>query len=188
MVPLEEESAAHKRSKSRRFMPAIVVAVGLAAIVVYSLVRPAPDNPAAEGRLVSFDLPRLSGDGRVNSDDLRGTPVVLNFWASWCAPCTREMPMFERVHKRIGDDVAIVGVDVRDAPQEAKDFVAEYGISYEIVRDPDAVFAEQIGIDPLHDPLPQTFFLDADGRLTGNQILGEMSEEELMDRIDELAG
>jgi cytochrome c biogenesis protein CcmG/thiol:disulfide interchange protein DsbE len=187
MVPFDEPDGAHKRSKSRRFLPVILVSVGLAAVVVYALVRPAPNDGSEAGRVVSFSLPRLSGDGVLSSDDLQGTPVVLNFWASWCAPCTREMPMFERVHQRVGDRVAILGVDVRDAPEEAQNFVAKYGITYEIVRDPDAVFAEQIGIDPLHDPLPQTFFLDAGGRLVGDQILGEVSEEELLQRIDQLA-
>jgi cytochrome c biogenesis protein CcmG/thiol:disulfide interchange protein DsbE len=186
MVPSDELDGAHNRSRSRRFLPVIIVGAGLVAVVVYSILRPAPEDGAVEGRQISFELPRLDGSGSVASADLRGTPVVLNFWASWCAPCTREMPMFERVHKRVGNDIAIIGVDVRDVPQEAKDFVEEYGITYEIVRDPDADFAAQIGIDPLHDPLPQTFFLDAGGRLSGDQILGEVSEEQLVDRIEQL--
>ena len=179
MVPFEEVAGAHKRSKSRRLIPALIAALGLIAIVIYGFVRPAPESPRAAGRLVEFELPRLSSSGTVSSSDLAGKPAILNFWASWCVPCRKEMPLFERTHRRLSDEITIVGIDVRDAPANAKDFVDEYDISYEIVRDPSAELAGELNVEGL----PQTFFLDAEGRLSGNPVLGEISEEELLARI-----
>jgi thiol-disulfide isomerase/thioredoxin len=182
MVPFEELEGAHKRSRSRRLVPAMVAAVFLIAVVVYGLVRPAPEGATAPGSLVDFELQRLDGSGTVSQSDLAGRPAILNFWASWCIPCRKEMPLFERMHQRFSDEIAIIGIDVQDAPINAKEFVDEYNITYEILRDPDAELAGRLNVDPL----PQTFFLDADGRLSGNPVLGEISEEQLLARIEEL--
>ena len=182
MVPFAEFEGAHKRSKSRRLVPATVAAVFLIAVVVYGLARPAPEGATAPGRLVEFDLPRLYGPGTLTRSDLTGRPAILNFWASWCIPCRKEMPLFERMHLRFSDEITIVGIDVRDAPMNAREFVDEYNITYEILRDPEAELAQRLSVDPL----PQTFFVDADGRLSGDPVLGEISEEELLARIEEL--
>ena len=160
----------------------MVAGVFLIAVVVYGLLRPAPDGATAPGRLVEFDLPRLNGPGTVAVSDLAGRPVILNFWASWCIPCRREMPLFERMHQRFSEEITIIGIDVRDAPINAKEFVEEFDITYEILRDPKAELAGRLNVDPL----PQTFFVDAEGRLNGDPVLGEISEEELLTRIDEL--
>ena len=182
MVPFEGVEGAHKRSKSRRLVPAMVAAAFLLAVVVYGLARPAPDGATAPGRLVGFELPQLDGPGTVAHTDLAGRPVILNFWASWCIPCRKEMPLFERMHRRFSEQITIVGIDVRDAPINAKEFVEEYDITYEILRDPEAELAGRLSVDPL----PQTFFVDEVGRLSGDPVLGEISEEELLTRIEEL--
>jgi cytochrome c biogenesis protein CcmG, thiol:disulfide interchange protein DsbE len=184
MVPFDEVEGAHKRSKSRRLVPAMITGLFLIGVVVYGLVRPAPERSAAPGRLLEFELPRLNGSGTVSHDDLLGRPVILNFWASWCIPCRREMPLFERMHQRFSDEVTIIGVDVKDAEINAKEFVDEYDITYEILRDPEAKLAGRLEVDPL----PQTFFVDANGRLSGDPVLGEISEEELLARIEDLSG
>jgi cytochrome c biogenesis protein CcmG/thiol:disulfide interchange protein DsbE len=168
----------HKRSRWRRLTPALVTAVGLIAIVIYGLLRPAPDPQSR----VNFELPLLSGAGTLSSDDLAGKPVVLNFWASWCIPCRSEMPMFQEVYADFSDRVAIVGVDVRDAPINAREFVDELNITYPIVRDSDAELARELGVDPL----PQTFFINEQGRISGNQVLGEISRADLEARIEGL--
>ena len=184
MVPWDEAAGAHKRSKSRRLVPAMIAGVFLIAVVVYGLVRPAPDSSTAPGRLVEFELPRLNGSGTVSHGDFLGRPILLNFWASWCIPCRKEMPLFERMHQRFSDEITIIGIDVRDAEINAQEFVDEYNITYEILRDPEAELAARLDVDPL----PQTFFVDAQGRLSGNPVLGEISEEELLARIEELVG
>jgi cytochrome c biogenesis protein CcmG, thiol:disulfide interchange protein DsbE len=182
MVPVDELEEHHNHSKWRRYLPTIAIAVLILAAVVYGLFRPAPED-AARARPIAFDLPLLTGGGSLSSDDLEGRIVVLNFWASWCAPCTREMPMLERTWQKYSDrGVTIVGIDVRDAPPDARAFVNEFDITYPIVRDEEEILVQRLGADPL----PQTFFVGRDGHLVGNEVLGEMTEEELTARLDGL--
>ena len=181
MVPRDELERHHNGSKWRRFLPTIAIAVALLSVVVYGLLRPAPEE--TRSRAIAFDLPMLTGGGSLASGDLEGRVVVLNFWASWCAPCRREMPMFERVWRDYRDrGVTIVGVDVRDLPVDARSFVEKFNITYPIVRDEEEVLVARLNADPL----PQTFFIGRDGKLAGDQILGETSEEDLTARLDEL--
>jgi cytochrome c biogenesis protein CcmG/thiol:disulfide interchange protein DsbE len=181
MVPRDELVEHHNRSKLRRLAPAVVVAIGLIAVLVYGLVRPAPEG--TKPQRPEFDLPLLSGDETLSNTDLEGRIVVLNFWASWCDPCREEMPMIQRVARQYaGRNVAFVGVDVRDTPDSAREFVREYGITYPIVRDEEEVLAKQLDVTRL----PHTFFLDRAGAVKGEPILGELTRAQLVARLDEM--
>jgi len=166
---------------------AIVLVVSLLG---YFGLRPAR-NAAEETRsLPAFELPLLMGGGTLSSDDLEGSVVVLNFWASWCGPCREEMPAFERIHRRYEDrGLIVVGVDVQDVPQSAREFVREVGVTYPIVQDLDQTLLRAIG-DPVG--LPQTYFVRADGTLEAAEAdgkrLGAISEEELEAAVQRLLG
>ena len=161
------------------------------------LFRPAPREPEGSNRLPVFSLALLEGNGSVTSSDLAGSPVVLNFWASWCGPCRDEAPTFEAAWQRYKDrGVKFVGVNVCDLEPEAEDFVDEFGITYPIVRDPDQELADALGIECA---LPQTFFVDETGAFLatsargdevpgggGRVVLGDIEPEDLQARIDEL--
>jgi peroxiredoxin len=156
----------------------------VAAAISSLLLRPAPRDEVADDRLPDFTLARLTGSGSLSASDLEGSPVVLNFWASWCEPCRREMPAFQAAweeHRR--DGVEFVGVNVCDLEPEAKDFVREVGVTYEIVRDPDQELADALGIDC---GLPQTFFVRPDGSFGAGPAIGEIEAGELEARIEEL--
>jgi cytochrome c biogenesis protein CcmG/thiol:disulfide interchange protein DsbE len=181
MVPRDELDEHHNRSKLRRLAPVAVVAIGLVGVLVYGLLRPAPEEAARADP--EFELPLLSGEGMLSDDDLEGRVVVLNFWASWCHPCRQEMPMFERVAREYqARNVTFIGVTWRDVPEAARAFVRKYGITYRIVHDDARVLGKQLGVNGL----PQTFFLDRTGALRGDPILGEMTRAELVAQIDEL--
>jgi cytochrome c biogenesis protein CcmG, thiol:disulfide interchange protein DsbE len=108
-----------------------------------------------------FDLHRLSGKGTVSLASLRGRPVVVNFWASWCGPCREEFPMFhDLARKHHGDDVAIVGITFRDLSGDARDFARQNGGTWTFVKggEGDPV-AHAYGV---RSP-PQTFFIDRKG-------------------------
>jgi thiol-disulfide isomerase/thioredoxin len=152
-------------------------------VLVYGLLRPAPKEVARADP--EFELPLLSGNGTMSDEDLEGRVVVLNFWASWCDPCRREMPIFERVAQEYERrDVSIVGVAWHDDPEAARAFVRKYGITYPIVRDKDDDLGTQLRVNGL----PQTFFIDRTGALSGAPILGEMTRAELVARIDDVVG
>lgn len=117
----------------------------------------------------------------VSLPDLRGRPVVVNFFASTCVPCVREMPALEAEHQALGDEVAFVGVAVRDRPDAALRLVEETGVTYALARDPDG---EQFAASGFTF-LPATVVLDADGAVV-HRIVGEIEGGELQDALADL--
>jgi cytochrome c biogenesis protein CcmG/thiol:disulfide interchange protein DsbE len=104
----------------------------------------------------------------------RGTPLVVNFWASWCTPCKEETPDLVAAHARWGDQVQFVGVDLSDDRTGATAFIADYGVSYPSVFDPTNAIAVGYG---LFSP-PATLFFDADGALQAT-VAGQISASDL---------
>jgi peroxiredoxin len=127
-----------------------------------------------------FTLPSLGGED-VSLARLRGTPVVLTFYASWCYDCSKELPRLQHVHEERGDDVAIVGVSYRDLIGDSRDFVEELGLTFPMLHDEDDDIAGMYGVRAI----PQTFFIDADGVVRARRF-GAPSREEL-DRLVERA-
>jgi cytochrome c biogenesis protein CcmG, thiol:disulfide interchange protein DsbE len=107
---------------------------------------------------------------------LRGHPVVINKWASWCGPCRHEFPFFEHVSARQGKQVAFVGLNSGDNRSDAKDFLSEFPLTYPSYEDPDEKAARAIGA-PANYPI--TVFLDAKGRQAFIRQGGYASEAKL---------
>jgi len=93
---------------------------------------------------------------------LRGRPVVVNAWASWCGPCKFEMPYFARAAVRFGRRVAFLGVDVANTTGEARGFLRGHYVPYPSYRDPNYAIANAIGV---RVGLPTTVFYGSDGRV-----------------------
>ncbi len=109
-------------------------------------------------------LPALTGGPPVALTALRGHPVVINFWASWCVPCREEAPLLEQVSKEYRDrGVVVLGIDTQDLEAPARAFLARYGITYPNVRDPDGSVSRLFGATGV----PETFFVSADGKIRG---------------------
>jgi len=125
---------------------------------------------AVRARFTGF----AGGPGFTLPNDLRGRPLVLNAWASWCGPCRKEMPEFQRVYLEIRDTVGFLGVDYLDQVGAAKRLVAETGVTYPLAADPKGTELAKLGLAGL----PTTFFISADGLLRGRQA-GEMTAETL---------
>jgi peroxiredoxin len=144
-----------------------VVVEGVAAVG-----RPAP----------RVELPGLRG-GRVRLADLRGRPVVLNFWASWCPPCLAEMPEFQRVHQRLGDRVAFLGVNQRDQLQAAEQLARSSGVTYPLAVDPAGRAFDAFG----GLGMPTTVLIGADGTVA-DIFAGQLDETLLRERIRRALG
>jgi cytochrome c biogenesis protein CcmG/thiol:disulfide interchange protein DsbE len=97
------------------------------------------------------------------SERLRGRPVVLNFWASWCKPCQDEAPLLNAATAEY-PDVVFVGVDVQDLPEDARAFLRRYDVPYTSVRDERNETYRAYGLTGV----PETFYLNPEGRLVAH--------------------
>jgi cytochrome c biogenesis protein CcmG, thiol:disulfide interchange protein DsbE len=111
----------------------------------------------------AITLPGLEGQS-IALAKLKGHPIVLNFWASWCVPCREEAPLLETISKTFeAKGLIVLGVDTQDLEQPARAFVRQYGITFPIVRDPDGTVARLFGTTGV----PETFFIGSDGHIRG---------------------
>lgn len=122
-----------------------------------------PTDEAAADRDEALDLTFTAPDGTEATlrSRLDGRPMVVNFFASWCPPCIREMPDFQTVAGQTAGRVDIVGLAVQDRPEDAIEIVEETGIEYFWARDARGDIAGAIGVVQM----PSTFFVDADGEI-----------------------
>jgi cytochrome c biogenesis protein CcmG/thiol:disulfide interchange protein DsbE len=165
------------RSKAR-LVWVLIPAVAFVGLLFFAITRQG-DAPGLGDAAPDFTAPLLIGDGTLALEDLRGRPVVLNFWASWCEPCEDEAPMLQRAWQQFGDRVAFVGVDIRDAKSDALEFVDEYGLQYAHVRDERLVIYDDYGLTGQ----PETFFIDHEGVIV-EHINGPISEDVLFQLLD----
>jgi thiol-disulfide isomerase/thioredoxin len=115
---------------------------------------------------------------------LRGHPVVVNKWASWCDPCRQEFPHFQRLSVELGREVAFIGVDSNDSAGDAREFLREYPVSFPSYDDPDQKVAQ---VFKGHLAFPATAFYDRSGELTYLKQGGYASEARLREDIERYA-
>jgi len=192
--------------RPRRAGPALLGVVGalLIALLAYGLLRQAPDSTIdytlAAGRPIaarSFELDVLErgrdlgalrarlagplGDRRLLIAELRGIPVVLNFWASWCGPCREEAPRLERVWRQQARParVLVLGLTMQDVSGDTRAFLREFDVTYPNIRDPTNDTARRYGVSGL----PETFFITAGGQIVGH-VVGVIGARQLSDGIN----
>ena len=146
---------------------------------------PASDPSGAEAETAyapDFTVYDQAGNA-VRLSDYRGTPVVLNFWASWCGPCRSEMPDFDAAYQELGEEIQFLMVNLTDGSREtvegASEFVKEQGYSFPILFDSsyEASTAYQVF------SIPTTIFIDAEGYGVA-QASGAIDREILQEGID----
>lgn len=125
----------------------------------------------------------LNGDP-VDTSQWKGSPGVINVWASWCAPCRAEAPELVAVHKR-NPDVNFLGLDTRDTDAAARQFVTKYGITYPNLPDPNGQLVLKFSGTLPPQAIPSTLLIDAQGRVAG-RFLGAITATELEDAITKL--
>ena len=177
----------------RRAVLVFVPALAFIGLLAYGLLTAAPTEVGEGTRLPDFELARLDEDGVLTEEDLEGSPVVINFWASWCIPCKEEAALLQETYERYrADGVVFLGVNIKDSNVDARAFVEEYGMTYPVVSDPGEELARALGVKGI----PETFFIDAEGAFVGTAagqrqaqrggtvVLGPVSEESLTTNID----
>ena len=190
MIP--EDKVQHRR-RVWVVLLAVVLGGAAAAAVVRGWLAPLQTlrtpPPLASGNAVlvgqpapDFVLPPLSvtgatgaaSTGALTLRSLRGKPVLLNFWASWCAPCRAEMPLLVRLYKVYGPrGVVFVGVNVEDEAADARRFMDQYHMDFPVVRAPDHKMMTAYHLVGL----PTTVFIGPDGVIRGSEVGGFIGPE-----------
>jgi cytochrome c biogenesis protein CcmG/thiol:disulfide interchange protein DsbE len=161
----------------------LIAVVGVALATDDSLSKvPGTIRLSGEARTFSLDDVR-AGRPPVSLQALRGKPVVLNFFGSWCGPCVREMPALQAMSERYKGRVQFVGVTFNDGREAARGVLDRTGVTYPAAFDPKSDLAYDYGVRVM----PTTVFIGPDGNLMERKD-GEFSEVQLRKTIDRLFG
>lgn len=141
---------------------------------------PSTPTPISAASLVEqlpvFALNDLDGERR-NIQEWQGRPMLINFWATWCAPCRKEMPLLQTLHEESPGGLRVIGIAVDRMPAVAG-FVAEAGITYPILVGQDEAIAAAESFGPAFVALPFSVLVSADGQVIGLEA-GELDPAEL---------
>lgn len=167
-----------------RLLIAAAIGIALGAGVSW-FTREPPPAPGTVGAAVGDPQPgfvhaALNG-GEVSADDFAGQAMLVNFWATWCAPCRREMPALQAVSERHSDRLVVVGLAI-DEPEPVAAFIAELGIDYPIAHGQADVMQSNRRWGNAAGALPYTVLVDGEGVIRW-QHLGEVSARELEQAI-----
>ena len=147
------------------------------AIYVYASSSDSRMEVAAQpgvGELApDFELVSQNGEA-YHLYDLRGKPVLINFWATWCAPCLLEMPNIQKYYEKFPNDFTILAINAGESEKAVMQFVDDIGISFPVLLDPDTKIQSLYKIKGY----PTTFFVDKDG-FVRVQHIGMLSEKQL---------
>jgi thiol-disulfide isomerase/thioredoxin len=141
-----------------------------------------PDEPLKGKPAPAFTLVNLDGK-KVSLSDYKGRPVIVNFWATWCAPCKLEMPWFEEFRQKYrGQGFEILGIAEDDAPKDEIEKTAKkINVSYPILLTDGKVAPAYGGVDQL----PMSFYIDRKGVVV-TQTIGLASKDEVEANIKQL--
>ncbi len=151
---------------------------GIQGQAMGAVSRPAP----------SFALPELDG-GTIDFEHYRGQVVLLNFWATWCEPCQRELPALQAAHEQYGSEgLVIIGVNLADdelrqgtTPEQIRAFLDQYGVTFPIALDVDGKTTDAYRVFPL----PTSFFIDPNGQIRYVHV-SEIKFDDISARFNEL--
>jgi cytochrome c biogenesis protein CcmG/thiol:disulfide interchange protein DsbE len=145
----------------RVLLAGLVVVVPLVGVLLLNLGRDPHliDSPLIGKPAPAFSLAKVSGGAPLDLQGFKGKPVVVNFWATWCAPCMQEHPTLTAASEQLRDQVQFLGVVFDDEEQRVRSFVEENGSPYPMLLDPEGKAAVAYGVQGV----PETYIVDAQG-------------------------
>ncbi|MES1040970.1 MULTISPECIES: TlpA disulfide reductase family protein [Peribacillus] len=172
----------------------IIASVALLSLITVAIVQ-AMDNDSKENdendalgglkigaKAPNFSLKTLDGK-QVELSDYKGKKVMLNFWATWCPPCKKEMPDMEKYTQQAGDDVVVLAVNI-DPENDVQAFVEDNGITFTIPLD------SQSAKNPVNErykilSIPTTYFIDKEG-IIRNKVISAMQLKDMERNINSM--
>lgn len=171
------QESSQKNKRKRRIVIFCIVSllnVGLLALILTQLLTPATHSvtdPLVGHPAPNFALVLLHsefGKSALSLSNLKGRPIVLNFWASWCQPCKEELPLLENAWKQMQaqkKNIVFLGIDFQESNSDASSFLLQHGITYLAGLDTDGSIANKYGVSSL----PQTIFIDRNGTVRSRE-------------------
>jgi len=141
----------------------------------------AASPPLVGGPAPAFKLKTVNGDV-VNSTDLKGQFVILNFWATWCVPCIKEMPEFQKAHTVLGSEVKIIGINLAETKEKVAAYMEDRHLSFPILLDEYGNVSQEYEV--MH--LPVTFFITPDGIVREKIFGGGITQKMIEVKINQL--
>jgi len=165
---------------------AALVVIGFLGLLVWGMLNKQPitglsgvtmvDRPAPDFTLTTFQRNTIS------LADLRGKPIIINFWASWCPPCRIEAPLIERTWRTYENrGLIFLGVNIQDREEDALNYIREFNITYPNGPDPTGEIAIDYGVSGL----PVTFFVSRNGQVVRRWV-GAIERNTLIGSIEEI--
>lgn len=173
------------KKKTLTALLALIIILAIAGAAYQYLSRAFdPDAPQITKKVAATDFTFVDKDGNeVKLSDYFGTPIILNFWASWCGPCQREIPHFEKAYPEYKDDITFLIVDLADGVHESTDsgkaFIEKSGYTFPVYFDTKSEGAVAYSITSI----PTTLFIDKDGYIV-SKYMGSLTEKKLLKRIE----
>ncbi len=190
-IPAEKGTGGRRRSVRRRriigLLVASLVSAGFLALLGSQVLTPAQNqsnaavSPLLEHPAPDFTLAVLSTHPApaMHLASLKGKPVMLNFWASWCDVCKAEAPLLQNTWQRVqSQGIVFVGIDIQDTRSDGLNFLQTYGITYPNVVDASGSVTINYGVTGV----PETFFLNRQGVIV-KKVIGELTEQTLQSNL-----
>ena len=169
------------------FLGGILLGLGIGIVIFFGFVKEGTTYdmsdlnqetnflpvPSLDAPAPGFELENLQGES-IQLDDFLGNTVLINFWATWCAPCRLEMPTFQRNYEKYGGDLIVLAVNNAEDPEVVQAFIDDFGLTFDVLLDPDAEIQRLY----LVNGYPTTFIIDPKGVIRTRHI-GLITEDQL---------
>ena len=142
------------------------------------LLGMAASPPLVGGPAPAFKLETVDGQ-IISMADLKGQFVVLNFWATWCVPCIKEMPEFQKAHLSLDQKVKIIGINLAESKEKVSEYIRNKGFSFPVLLDGYGNVSQEYEV--IH--LPVTFFISPDGVIRRKLFGGGITQKIIEDNI-----